>query len=296
MVASDNLLTLINSKMSNLTKGQKIIGKFILDHYDKAVYLTAARLGEVVGVSESTVVRFALELGYDGYPMLRRDLSDIVKVEFTPEQRMEDTIYKVTKGNKHIVKSVMEHDIEKINGTLSKIDLKVFDEVIDKMTTCNKIYLLGGRSSYSIANFFGFYLNLMIDGVILINGSNTSEIFEQLMRIEKDDILIAISFPRYSKQTIESVKYAKSRGSKTIVITDTDNSPVAIVSDYKLIAQNNMFSIVDSLVAPMSVVNAILVAISIKRKIEVVSNFNNLEKLWIDNGVYETRFNEHGKS
>lgn len=288
---SKNLLDRIKEKMPRLSKGQKRIAEFLIQHYDKSVYLTAAKLGEVTGVSESTVVRFAIELGYDGYPKFQKALEELVKSELTARQRMEVTAEKMENSNKHILQSVLEKDSSRIQKTLNYIDKNQFDMAVDAIINAKKVYIVGGRSSYSIASFTYFYLNLMLPNVLNVDVSSTGEVFEQIMHIEEGDICIGISFPRYSKRTIKAVEYASERNVTCIAITDSYLAPIATCSKYNLITKTDMVSLVDSLVAPLSVVNALLVAVSLKKKDEVLINFDKLEQLWRQHDIYETTEN-----
>lgn len=284
---NDNLLTNMRMRLPTLSKKQKKIANTVLEHYDKAVFLTAARLGELSEVSESTVVRFAMEMGYEGYPEFQRALEELVKTELTAIQRMEATYSKVEKGNQHLLKTVMDNDRSRIERTLLEIDYEEFDRVVDAILNARKVYIIGSRSSYSLASFFSFYLGLMLENVVQVTMSNTRESFEQLMDAGENDLCICLSFPRYYKKTIQAFEYAKLRNIQTVAITDTKQSPIAKMADYKLIAQTDMMSLVDTLVAPMSLVNAMLVAISLKDKERILNRFNTLEHLWAFYDSYE---------
>ncbi len=281
-----DLLCSIEEKLPNLSKGQKRIANFLLEHYDKAVYLTASRLGEIAGVSESTVVRFAIEMGFDGYPKFQRALEDHVKNKLTASQRMRVSSDRIIKNNKHILKSVLESDLEKIHSTMNNVDERDFDAVVDALLSGKKIYVLGGRSSAALSVFLTFYLNLMLDNVINVTSSTVTEVFEQIYRIDKGDVFIGISFPRYSQRTIKAMEYAGSKMAKTIAITDSGVSPLLQFADLSLIARSDMVSFVDSLVAPLSLINALLVAVSVKKQNELVNTLDNLERLWNEYQVY----------
>lgn len=285
MHRQNDLIRRINDNYVRFSKGQKLLANYIIDHYDKAVFLTAARLGNIVGVSESTVVRFANELGYDGYPKLQRALEELVKSKLTSIQRMEVTSDRIEKG--HILKNVLHSDAEKIKHTLEEIDTDVFDKAVDMILNARNIYILGVRSSASLASFMGFYFNLVFDNVKLIHTNSVSEMFEQIYRIGEEDVIIGISFPRYSKQTLKAMEFARSRKAKVIAITDSSLSPMISFSDCSLIARSDMASFVDSLVAPLSVINALVVAICLKRKETVMSSLHTLESIWAEYQVYD---------
>lgn len=281
-----DLLTKIQEHFSDLSKGQKRIANFLLEHYDKAVYLTASKLGEIAGVSESTVVRFAIELGFDGYPKLQRALEELVKNKLTASQRIQVSSDRIFKSNKHILKAVLESDSERIQSTMNDLEEENFDKVVETILNGNKIYVVGGRSSSMLSGFLTFYLNLMVDNVINVNSSTVTEIFEQIYRIEEGDVFIGISFPRYSQRTIKAMEYANSKKATTIAITDSNISPLLKFADLSLIARSDMVSFVDSLVAPLSVINALLVAISVKKQKELVNTLDKLERLWNEYQVY----------
>lgn len=270
-------------RFPRLSKGQKLIAEYILKHYDKAAFMTAAKLGTTVGVSESTIVRFANELGFSGYPALQKMLQELIKTKLTSVQRIEISSDYINEDN--ALKSVLKADMENIRATLEKINSNAFDEVIDAIFNSKRIYIVGFRSSQSLADFLGFYLNLILDNVRTVS-TGVSDIFEQLLRVGKDDLVIGISFPRYSTRTVEALKFAKSRNAKVIALTDSLLSPLASNADYTLIAQSNMASFVDSLVAPLSVINALIVAVGLREKEKISSSFSTLENLWEQNNVY----------
>lgn len=283
MESSYDVLKLIQLKYQRLSKGQKVIAGYILEHYDKAAFMTAAKLGSTVSVSESTVVRFATELGYEGYPELQKALQELIKTKLTTVQRIElsdDFI-----GDGSVVKSVLKADIENLRASLEKLDPKVFDEVVAKILDARKIYIIGLRSSKTLADFMGFYLNLILDNVRVVS-YGVSDIFEQLLRLERGDLLLAISFPRYSKRTVDVLRYAKANGATVVALTDSLFSPLVDEADYTLLAQSNMASFVDSLVAPMSVINALIIAVGLSEKGKTSKSFEKLEQLWNKNDVY----------
>lgn len=286
MHRQNDLIKRINECYSKLSKGQKLLANYIIDHYEKAVFLTAAKLGKIVGVSESTVVRFANELGYDGYPKLQRALEELVKTKLTSIQRVEVSSDRIDQS--HILKSVLQSDADKIKYTLEEIDEEVFDQSVEMILEAKNIYIIGVRSSATLANFLGFYFNLVFDNVRLIHTNSVSEMFEQIYRLGKDDVVIGISFPRYSKRTLKAMEFAKQREAGVITITDSMLSPMTQFADCSLIARSDMASFVDSLVAPLSLVNALVVAISFKRHDTVIEALGSLEKIWSDYQVYES--------
>lgn len=283
---SQDLMRVIQAKFARLSKGQKLIADYILKHYDKAAFMTAAKLGTSVGVSESTVVRFAIELGYEGYPELSKSLQELVKTKLTAVQRLELTNDLVNEEN--ALKGVLKADMENIRATLEKVNQKTFDYFIDEVFRAEKIYIIGLRSSSALAEFLGFYLNLILNNVhVLQHGMN--DIFEQMLNLNENDLVIGIGFPRYSIKTIDVLKFARKRNAKVMSITDSLLSPLAATSEVTLIAQSNMASFVDSLVAPLSIINAIIIAAGLKKREEVAEIFKRLEEIWEDNQVYVTK-------
>lgn len=280
-----DLLQAINENMKQFSKGQKLIANFIINHYDKAAFMTAAKLGEVVGVSESTVVRFAIELGYDGYPKLQKVLQELIKSKLTSVQRIEVASSRIGEGN--VLKSVLHSDMEKIKTTMEQIDTVSFENAVECILKAKRIYILGVRSSAPLASFLGFYFNLMFDNIRLVHTTSVSEMFEQIVRVSEDDVVIGISFPRYSKRTIKALEFVKSQGASVVAITDSNDSPLAQKADHLLIARSDMASFVDSLVAPLSVINALIVAVGMRRKDMVYETFERLEKIWDEYHVYE---------
>lgn len=283
-----DLLKIIDDKMGDLSKGQKRIANFLKDHYDKAVYLTASRLGEIAGVSESTVVRFAIELGFDGYPKLQEALQELVKNELTASQRMKVSSDRIVRSDKHIFKSVLESDAARIANTLDTIDQRDFDEAVDYIINAKRVYIVGGRSSSALSNFLDFYLNLMRDDVINASTGVVTETFEHIFRIKEGDLLIGISFPRYSNKTVKAVEYAHGRGARTIAITDSNQSPLAKDANICLTARSDMLSFIDSLVAPLSLINALLVAVSLKCEDNIAEGLDKLEDLWGEYRIYSS--------
>lgn len=282
---SNDLINIIQQKYDDFSKGQKLIANYIVNHYDKAAYVTAAKLGEIVGVSESTVVRFAIELGFDGYPKLQKVLQELIKSKLTAVQRIEVSSNRINEDN--ILKSVLQSDMEKIKITLEQIDNSDFNSIVETILASKRIYILGVRSSAPLASFLGFYFNLIFDNVRLVHTTSASEMFEQIIRAQEGDVVIGVSFPRYSKRTIKAMQFAKNQGVKTIALTDSAESPVAQCADMALLARSDMASFVDSLVAPLSLINALIVAIGMRRKNDVYNTFEKLEKIWDEYQVYE---------
>lgn len=275
----------ISENMHSFSKGQKRIGNFILEHYDKAAFMTAARLGEVVGVSESTVVRFASELGYNGYPELQHALQEMIRNKLTTVQRIEITSDRMSSAD--VLTKVLNMDIEKIRRTLEDTSVDEFNRVVDTIVNANHIYILGVRSSASLASFISFYFFNIFENVRNIATSSTSEVFEQIMHIGEGDVFIAITFPRYSKRTLKAAKYAHDQGATVIALTDSHSAPIIEYSDRILLARSDMTSFADSLVAPLSLINALMVAIGIRRRDEISATFAHLEKVWEEYEVYE---------
>lgn len=280
-----DLMSNIEQKYQGLSKGQKRIADYILQHYDKAAFMTAAKLGVLAQVSESTVVRFATELGYAGYPQLQRALQDMIRTKLTAVQRMEIASSRVDEDN--ILNAVLTSDMEKIKMTLDTIDRTVFQQSIEAILNAKQIYILGVRSSSALASFLGFYFNLIFENIRLVHTTSVSEMFEQLLRVQEGDVVIGISFPRYSRRTLQALKYAKDQKSTVISITDSYSSPLIEFSDYSLIARSDMASFVDSLVAPLSLINALIFAVGMRKKEDVSRAFEHLEEIWDEYNVYE---------
>lgn len=278
-----DLMRLIQHKFPRMSKGQKIIAEYILKHFDKAAFMTAAKLGSTVGVSESTVVRFANELGFSGYPALQKSLQELIKNKLTSVQRIELSNDYLSEEN--TLKSVLKADMENIRVTLEKINNNTFDKVVNAILKAERIYIVGFRSSQALAEFLGFYLNLILDNVRVVS-TGISDIFEQLLRVGDGDVVIGIGFPRYSSRTVEALTFAKSKNAEVVAITDSLLSPLASNADYTLIAQSNMASFVDSLVAPLSVINALIVSVGLSEKGKISEAFNSLEDIWEEYNVY----------
>lgn len=280
-----DILTAIQENVHTFSKGQRKIAHFILESYDKAAFMTASRLGKTVGVSESTVVRFAFELGYDGYPDMQRSLQKMIRNRLTTVQRIEVTNDRL--GDQDLLSMVLQSDIEKIRLTLEELDRDSFEKAVDAIVSAHKVYIIGVRSSAAIASFLNFYFNLIFDNVVLVSANTASEIFESLLRIGGGDVVIGISFPRYSSRTVQAMSFARDRGATTVAITDSESSPLAPISRYTLMARSDMASFVDSLVAPLSLVNALLVAVSQRKNEDLAQTFHTLEEIWEEYGVYE---------
>ncbi len=282
---TNDLTSRINECYGSLSKGQKILATYITDNYDKAVFLTAAKMGQVVGVSESTVVRFATHLGYKGYPEFQKVLEEMVRNKLNSIQRMEVTYGRISQS--HILETVLQSDQEKIKDTLEHIDEHAFELAVDTIIKAKHIYIVGIRSCAPLAAFMAFYFNLMFENVTLLQTNNSSELFEQMVRISKDDVIIGISFPRYSMRTLKAMEFANNRNAKVITLTDSVHSPMNLYSSCNLIARSDMASIVDSLVAPLSVINALIVALCMKKQGEVAKTLETLEDIWNEYQVYE---------
>ena len=284
MGSKNELLKKIEDGYPKFSKGQRKLADFIQKDYDKAAFLTAARMGEEVGVSESTVVRFAMALGYEGYPGFQKALGEMVRTKLNSIQRMEVTYGRISQGE--ILATVLHSDIEKIKLTMEAIDHETFEMAVDTILNARKIYVVGIRSCAPLASFLCFYLNLVCDDVVAINTNSPSEIFEQMLRINEEDAIIGISFPRYSMRTLKALEYASNRKAKVITLTDSVHSPMTLYSSCNLIARSDMASIVDSLVAPLSVVNALVVALCMKKQKEVITTLETLEEIWDEYQVY----------
>ena len=280
-----DVLTAIRELSPTFSKGQRRIAAFITENYDKAAFMTAGKLGQAANVSESTVVRFAADLGYEGYPEMRKALQELIKNRLTTVQRIEVARDMITGGD--VLEHVLNSDVSKIRHTLEEMDRDAFNRAVDAITGAKTIYVVGLRSSSALASFMGFYLNLLFPDVRVINQSAVSEVYEQVLHISEDDALIAISFPRYSRKTILAMRYAKDHGATVIGITDSASSLVAHLADIKLYARSEMMSFLDSLVAPLSLINALVVAVANRSSKDLESNFESLEKIWAEYDVYE---------
>ncbi len=289
-----DLFAEIKRSLPSMSKGHKLIANYILDHYDKAAFMTAAKLGQTVGVSESTVVRLASELGFEGYPALQRAIQDVMRNKLTSVQRIDVTSNQI--GDSDIMEKVLTMDIEKIRKTLEESSKEDFNQCVDKIMNSRTIYIIGARSAAALASFLKYYFNLIFPNVKLVTASTSSEMFEQIMRIDSDDVIIGISFPRYSNQTVTALKYAKANGAKVIAVTDSPLSPLVQYADNVLMARSDMASFVDSLVAPLSLINALIVAVSMRARDRVADTFNKLETIWEEYRVYSKNDNKQDVS
>ena len=279
-----DLIEEIERIFPKLSKGQKLIAQYIIDNYDKAAFMTASKLSKMVGVSESTVVRFANTLGFDGYPQLQKALQDIIKIKLTTVQRVE--MARDYSNEETILEKILTSDIDNIRATQEQLDKKTFQKIVDQILIADKIYIVGSRSSTALALYLGFYLNLILDNVTVL-GQSISDIFEQMLRINEKDLIIGISFPRYSKQTVKVLKYAKEQNTTIVALTDSNMSPIYDIATYSLTAKSNMASFVDSLVAPLSLINALIIAVGMREKDEITDYFNKLETIWDRYNIYD---------
>lgn len=285
-----HLLARIDINMDTFSKGQKRIAKYIEEHYDKAAYMTALKLGETVGVSESTVVRFASELGYEGYPELQKAMQEMIKEKLTSVQRIEVTETRI--GDNDVLTTVLNQDIDKIRRTIEEISHEDFDNAIKVLSKAKEIYVFAVRSTSALASFLGYYLQLIFGNVHIINTTSKSSTYENLFRISEDDVMIGISFPRYSTTAVEAMEFARERKADVIAITDSMASPLVECANHILIARSDMASVVDSLVAPLSLINALIVACVLSEKERVKDTFHQLEDVWTKQGVYTKREKE----
>ncbi len=281
----EDLLQRIEELIPTFSKSQKLIANYILNHYEKAAYMTALKLGNAVNVSESTVVRFAIELGFEGYPQLQRSLQSHIKNKLTSIQRMDVARSRI--GDLDPVEGVLTQDIDKIRRTLESVDRESFENAVNTIVDARRIYIQGAMSSGILASFMHYYLRLIFDKVTLIGSVATSEIYQQMIHIGEGDVFIGMSFPRYAKSTLNACKFAHESGSQIIAITDSDNSPLAQYAHTTLCAYSDMVSFVDSLVAPLSLLNALIVAVSNRNRCRVEQTFRKLETLWDSNDVYK---------
>ncbi len=282
---ANDILATIQENMSHFSKGQKLIANFILNSYDKAAFMTASKLGRTVNVSESTVVRFAAELGFDGYPSMQKALQEMIRNKLTSIQRIEVSKNRI--GNQDVLSMVMQSDIEKIRLTLEETERTTFNEAVQRIAGAKRLYILGVRSASALAEFLAYYFRFMFDDVICVETSAMSETFEQILHIKEGDVLIGLSFPRYSRRTVQAMRYAKDRGATAIAITDSKASPLAEIADVSLLAKSDMASFVDSLVAPLSLVTALIVSVSRIRFEKLEHNLSHLEQIWQEYDVYE---------
>ncbi len=280
-----NLLSLISEKMPKMSKSHKLIGKYLVEHADKAMYLTATKLGEELGISESTVVRFAIELGFRGYPELQRALRNLIKTKLTSVQRID--VSDSTLGD-DVLGAVMDNDMENLKSSLEQINREEFEKAAEMIASARSVYIMGVRSSSMLASFLYYYLDLILDNVHLVETTGAAEVFEQIRRIGEDDVCIGITFPRYSARTKDCLRLAKKCGARVVALTDSETSPITAFSDSTLFVKSDMASFVDSLVAPLSVINALIVAVGRKNKEPLKNTFRRLEEIWEEFEVYDT--------
>ncbi|MGN0400854.1 MAG: MurR/RpiR family transcriptional regulator [Acetatifactor sp.] len=279
-----DVLSRISERYDKMSKSHKAIGNFILEHYDQAVFMTAAKLGETLGISESTVVRFASGIGYCGYPEFQKALEECVKGKLNRVQKMDAKYGSSTQSE--VLTSVLTADIEKLKHTIDHLDPATFETAVNTLQTAEKVYVMGLRSNEPLAEFLHFYLNMIRPDVILLKTTSVSETFEQMIRINANDCFVGISFPRYSMRTLKAMEFASDRNAKVIAVTDSVHSPMCLYSSCNLLARSDMVSIVDSLVAPLSVINALVVALCLKSPQEVRKNLEMLEDTWNNYQVY----------
>lgn len=284
---NNDILTVLQQKASGFSKRQRLIAQYITEAYDKAAFMTASRLGKTVGVSESTVVRFAAEIGYDGYPSMQKAMQEMVLNRLTSVQRIEVANDRI--GNQDVVSMVLQSDADKLRQTAEILDRKEFSDSVNTILKAKRIYILGCRSAAPLANFLGYYLNFMFNNVHIVTASGASEVFEKLIGADEEDAVIAFSFPRYSAATVKGAQYCRNTGVKVIGITDSRLSPLGQHCDHVLLAKSDMVSLVDSIVAPLSVVNALIVALATGREQTLAKTFDTLEHVWEEYNVYEKR-------
>ncbi len=288
----EQLFTHIENNYARFSKGQKRIADYITDHYDKAAFMTAAKLGQKTGVSESTVVRFAAQLGFSKYAKLQKELQNIVRTNLTASQRMAVTNDRL--DGKDIITNTLQRDIEMIKSTMETVSHEDFSQAVEAIKSAKRIYIIGVRSSAALASFLAFYFNMVFEDVKLVSPSGSSEILESIYHIDKEDVCIAISFPRYSNRTVSAVRFIANRGAKIISITDNELAPSARYADYKLLARSDMASFGDSLVAPLSLINALIVASTYGMNESAQQNFKELEQMWKEFKVYDGDENNGG--
>ena len=281
----DSLFNAIHSGYAGFSKGQKLIAKYMMENYDKAAFMTASRLGKTVGVSESTVVRFATELGYDGYPALQKAIQDMIPNRLTSVQRIDVACSRLSDDN--VLSSVLGSDVEKLKRTMDETSKENFDKAVEMICTASKIYILGARSAEALAVFLGYYLKLIFRNVVVIDPSNESDTLAQMMHVDSEACVIGISFPRYCNSAIAALRFAQTKSAHIIAITDSLSSPLAQYAECSLIAKSDMLSIVDSLVAPMSLINALIVAAIKRNQTEVSAIFSQLEEIWDEYDIYQ---------
>lgn len=289
MQEMQDMIDRLNQSGKRLSKGHRKIAQYIVEHYDKAVFMTASKLGESVGVSESTVVRFASAMGYEGYPQLQRSLQELVSHRLTANQRFEMS---TEMDPKEALNVVLKSDVQNLRATMEQMDVTVFEDVVNRLLSARAIYVMGLRSAAPLAQFMGYYLNYIFDNVHLVS-SGATDVFEEISKLKENDVLVGISFPRYSTRTLEAMRFAKRCGAQVVAITDGPMSPLADMADATLTARTDMASFVDSLAAPLSLINALLVALGLHRKDALTRHFRQLESIWETYEVYLEEANHH---
>ena len=289
---SSDILSTLQNNAHTFSKGQRLIAKYITESYDKAAFMTAAKLGKKVGVSESTVVRFAVELGYDGYPSMQKAIQEMVLNRLTSVQRIE--VANDRMEGQDVISTVLQADAEKLRQTVDMLDREEFARAVQAILDTDRVYILGVRSAAPLAQFLGYYLNYMSPNIHTVTTSGEGEMFEKIVAIKPEDVVVAISFPRYSSATVKAAQYCRSAGATVIALTDGKESPLGMNADHVLVAKSDMVSLVDSLVAPMSVINALIVAIAAKREQRLSQIFTSLEQIWDQYHVYEKQEDHNG--
>lgn len=284
---NNDILSLLQQKAPTFSKGQRLLARYITESYDKAAFMTASRLGKTVGVSESTVVRFAVELGYDGYPSMQKAMQEMVLNRLTSVQRLGVANDRI--GNQDVVAMVLQSDVDKLRQTAELLDRDEFKAAVEAILKAKRIYILGARSAAPLASFLGYYLTFMFNNVHIVTASGASEMFEKLIGADSEDVVIAFSFPRYSAATVKGAQYCRTTGATVIGFTDSRLSPLGQHCDHVLLAKSDMVSVVDSIVAPLSVINALLVAVASSREQILTKTFDALERVWEEYNVYEKR-------
>lgn len=284
---NNDIMTLLQQRAPQFSKGQRLLARYITESYDKAAFMTASRLGKTVGVSESTVVRFAVELGYDGYPTMQKAMQEMVLNRLTSVQRLGVANDRI--GNQDVVSTVLQSDADKLRQTAELLDRDEFRSAVDAILKGKRVFILGARSAAPLASFLGYYLTFMFNNVHIVTASGASEMFEKLIGVDSEDVVIAFSFPRYSAATVKGAQYCRTTGATVIGFTDSRLSPLGQHCDHVLLAKSDMVSIVDSIVAPLSVVNALIVALASGREQMLTKTFDALERVWEEYNVYEKR-------
>lgn len=284
---NEDILSVLQHKASTFSKGQRVLASYITESYDKAAFMTASKLGKTVGVSESTVVRFAVELGYDGYPSMQKAMQEMVLNRLTSVQRIEVANDRI--GNQDVVSMVLQSDADKLRQTAELVNREDFRTAVKKIREARRIYILGARSAAPLANFLGYYLDFMFNNVRIITASGASEVFEKMIGLDERDVVVAFSFPRYSAATVKGAQYCRAAGATVIGFTDSRLSPLGQNSDYVIVAKSDMVSLVDTLVAPLSVINALIVALASGQEQTLAKTFDALERVWEEYNVYEKR-------